>query len=180
VRGLEILGEVLEQAGLRLGVVRRRALLAVTGRLLWLRVRGIKFKERPPASIPVEQARLLDLLWSVNTGLGVVDTLRADDFLLRFLLLALKAGDIRRVAQGLGVLAGQLAALGRSHLDWPFAWCRRPRCWRADHPTRPPLGWRACARPWCATSRASSTPWPTNSPRSSSTCSPTVSTWAGS
>jgi hypothetical protein len=54
----------------------------------------------------------------VNTGLGVVDTLRADDFLLRFLLLALKAGDIRRVAQGLGVLAGQLAALGKPYLGW--------------------------------------------------------------
>jgi tRNA A-37 threonylcarbamoyl transferase component Bud32 len=118
VRGLEILGEVLEQAGLRLAGSPRRALAAVTRRLLWLRLRGIKFKERPASSIPVEQARLLDVLWSVNTGLGVVDTLRSDDFLLRFLLLALKAGDIRRVAQGLAVLAGQLAALGRSQMGW--------------------------------------------------------------
>ncbi len=118
VRGLEILGEVLDQAGLRLARDPRRAVLAVTWRLLWLRVRGIQFKERSPSSIPVGQARLLDVLWSVNTGLGVVDTLRADDFLLRFILLALKAGDIRRVAQGLGVLAGQLAALGISHLGW--------------------------------------------------------------
>jgi tRNA A-37 threonylcarbamoyl transferase component Bud32 len=118
VRGLEILGDVLDQAGLRLARGPRRALWAVTWRLLWLRVRGIQFEERPPSSIPVAQARLLDVLWSVNTGLGVVDTLRADDFLLRFLLLALKAGDIRRVAQGLGVLAGQLAALGSSYLGW--------------------------------------------------------------
>ncbi|HJX63816.1 MAG TPA: AAA family ATPase, partial [Polyangia bacterium] len=91
VRGLEILGDVLDQAGLRLARGPRRALWAVTWRLLWLRVRGIQFEERPPSSIPVAQARLLDVLWSVNTGLGVVDTLRADDFLLRFLLLALKA-----------------------------------------------------------------------------------------
>ncbi|MGC9984545.1 MAG: protein kinase [Polyangia bacterium] len=118
VRGLEILDKVLDQAGLRLARGPRHALVAVTWRLLWLRVRGIKFEERPPSSIPAEQARLLDVLWSVNTGLGVVDTLRADDFLLRFLLLALKAGDIRRVAQGLGVLAGQLAALGKPYLGW--------------------------------------------------------------
>ena len=118
VRGLEIVGEVLDQAGLHLARGPRRALWAVTWRLLWLRVRGIKFEERPPASIPTGQARLLDVLWSVNTGLGVVDTLRADDFLLRFLLLALKAGDMRRVAQGLGVLAGQLAALGKPYLGW--------------------------------------------------------------
>ena len=118
VRGLEILREVLDQAGLRLARGPRRALLAVTWRLLWLRVRGVEFEERPAANIPDGQARLLDVLWSVNTGLGVVDTLRADDFLLRFLLLALKAGDIRRVAQGLGVLAGQLAALGTARLGW--------------------------------------------------------------
>jgi hypothetical protein len=118
VRGLEILGEVLDQSRLRLARGPRRALAAVAWRLAWLRVRGIKFKEHPSSAISIEQTRLLDVLWSVNTGLGVVDTLRADDFLLRFLLLALKAGDIRRVAQGLGVLAGQLAALGKSHLGW--------------------------------------------------------------
>ena len=118
VRGLEIVAEVLDQAGLHLARGPRRALLAVTWRLLWLRVRGIKFEERPSASIPAEQAHLLDVLWSVNIGLGVVDTLRADDFLLRFVLLALKAGDIRRVAQGLSVLAAQLAALGSSHQRW--------------------------------------------------------------
>jgi hypothetical protein len=118
VRGLAILGEVLDQTGLRLARGPRRALVSVAGRLLWLRVRGIKFKERPASSIPDAQARLLDVLWSVNTGLGVVDTLRADDFLLRFLLLALKVGDIRRVAQGLSVLAAQLSALGGRYLGW--------------------------------------------------------------
>jgi tRNA A-37 threonylcarbamoyl transferase component Bud32 len=118
VRGLEMLGAVLDQAGLRLAKSSRRAFWSVLWRLLWLRVRGIRFKERPSSGVPVEQARLLDLLWSVNTGLGVVDTLRADDFLLRFLLLAFKAGDIRRVAHGLGVLAGQLSALGGPYLSW--------------------------------------------------------------
>jgi tRNA A-37 threonylcarbamoyl transferase component Bud32 len=118
VRGLEMLGEVLDQTGLRLAKSPRRAFWAVTWRLLWLRVRGIQFKERTAASIPAEQARLLDVLWSVNTGLGVADTLRAFDFLMRFILLALKTGDIRRVSHGLSVLAGQLAALGGTYLNW--------------------------------------------------------------
>jgi hypothetical protein len=48
----------------------------------------------------------------------VVDILHADDFLLRFLMLALKTGDIRRVSQGLSVLAGQIAAIGRSHFGF--------------------------------------------------------------
>jgi hypothetical protein len=48
----------------------------------------------------------------------VVDSLRAVDFLLRFVLLALKTGDIRRIAQGLSVLGGQLAAFWGSRFGW--------------------------------------------------------------
>jgi len=117
-QGLEVLNSVLDGAGLRFASGPRQALLSVTLRISWLRLRGLKFRERPKTEISEKDKRLLDILWSANTGLGVVDTLRADDFLLRFLLLALKSGDIRRVAQGLGVLAGQLAALGARYFGW--------------------------------------------------------------
>ena len=117
-QGLEILKDVLKQAGLRLASGPRHAVWSVAWRLMWLRLRGVKFEEQPASSVSAGDKRLLDVLWSVNIGLSVVDTLRADDFLLRFLMLALKTGDIRRVAQGLGVLAGQLAALGGSHFGW--------------------------------------------------------------
>ena len=118
-QGLEILQVVLKQAGLRMAAGPRRALLAVIWRLLRLRVRGTDFVERPASSITSRKRKLLDVLWSANIGLGMVDILRADDFLLRFLLLALEVGDLRRVAQGLAVLSGQLASLGRSRM--PFA-----------------------------------------------------------
>ena len=117
-QGLEVLKDVLKQAGLRLAPDPRRAFLSVAGRLLWLRLRGTNFVERPAESISDKNRRLLDVLWSVNIGLGVVDILHADDFLLRFLMLALKTGDIRRVSQGLSVLAGQIAAIGRSHFSF--------------------------------------------------------------
>ena len=120
-RGLEVIDGVLSQAGLRLAPSPRRALLSASWRLLWLRLHGLKFKERPPSSVSPEDRRLLDVLWSVNIGLSVVDTLRADDFLLRFIKLAMKVGDSRRVAQGLSIVAGQLAALGKA---W-FPWARR-------------------------------------------------------
>jgi serine/threonine protein kinase len=120
-QGLEVLKDVLKQAGLRLAKGPRRAFLSVAGRLLWLRLRGTNFVERPAESISDKNRRLLDVLWSVNIGLGVVDILHADDFLLRFLMLALKTGDIHRVSQGLSMLAGQIAAIGRSH----FAFSRR-------------------------------------------------------
>jgi serine/threonine protein kinase len=117
--GLEILQGVLKQAGLRMAKGPRRALLSVVWRLVRLRLRGTDFVERPASSIPARKRRLLDVLWSANTGLGVVDILLADDFLLRFLFLAFEVGDLRRVAQGLAVLGGQLAALGSSRM--PFA-----------------------------------------------------------
>ena len=117
-QGLEVLKDVLKQAGLRLAMGPRRAFWSVAWRLLWLRLRGTTFVEQPASSVSPENKRLLDVFWSVNIGLGVVDILRADDFLLRFLMLALKVGDMRRVAQGLAMLASQLAALGASHFDW--------------------------------------------------------------
>jgi len=120
-RGLDVLKEVLDQSGLRLAASPRRAFWSVAWRLLWLRLRGIAFVERPASSISPKNRQLLDVLWSANTGLAVVDNFRADDFLLRFLLLALRTGDIRRVSRGLSFLAGQLSALGSSY----FGWCIR-------------------------------------------------------
>jgi hypothetical protein len=117
-QGLEVLKDVLKQAGLRLAPGPRRAFFSVAGRLLWLRLRGTNFVERPAESISAKNRRLLDILWSVNIGLGVVDILHADDFLLRFLMLALKTGDIHRVSQGLSMLAGQIAAIGKSHFGF--------------------------------------------------------------
>jgi len=117
-KGLDTLQGVLKQARLRM-VGPRRALLSVLWRLLRLRVRGTEFVERPASSIPEQRRRLLDVLWSANIGLGMVDILRADDFLLQFLFLALEVGDARRVAQGLAVLGGQLASLGSARM--PFA-----------------------------------------------------------
>jgi tetratricopeptide (TPR) repeat protein len=117
-QGLAVLKDVLKQTGLHLAVNPGRALLSVLWRLVWLRLRGVKFVERPAIGISPEDQRLLDVCWSVNIGLGVVDILRADDFLLRFLILALKVGDMQRVAQGLAMLASQLTALGTSHRSW--------------------------------------------------------------
>ena len=117
-QGLEVLKDVLKQAGIKLAPDPRRAFWSVAWRILWLRLRGTEFVERPESSIAADDRRMLDVLWSVNIGLGVVDILHADDFLLRFLMLALKTGDIHRVSQGLSMLAGQIAAIGKSHFGF--------------------------------------------------------------
>jgi hypothetical protein len=116
--GLTALKDVLQGAGLRLAETSQSAIWSVAWRLAWLRLRGVKFKEKPTSSINSEDRQLLDVYWSVNTGLGVVDAVRAVDFLLRFVLLALRTGDIRRVAQGLAVLGGQLSAFWGPRVGW--------------------------------------------------------------
>jgi eukaryotic-like serine/threonine-protein kinase len=118
VRGLDVIKDVLKEAGLNLPSSPGRAVLSVVIRMLWLRLRGLRFEERPASSISPESSKLLDIYWSVNTGLGVVDTLRAVDFLLRFIGLALRTGDIRRVSQGFAILGGQVAALGGRYFGW--------------------------------------------------------------
>ena len=117
-QGLAVLKDVLQRAGLRLASSSLAANWSVAWRLLWLRVRGVRFVEKPVSDIQAEDKQLLDVYWSVNTGLGVVDSLRAVDFLLRFVLLALGTGDIRRIAQGLSVLGGQLAAFWGARFGW--------------------------------------------------------------
>jgi hypothetical protein len=117
-RGLEVLGGVLKEAGFRFAPSSRHAAVSVAWRMLRLRLRGVGFVEKPAKSISAKDNHVLDVLWSANIGLSAVDTLRAGDFLLRFLMLALKSGDIRRVAQGFSVLAGQLAVFGGARFGW--------------------------------------------------------------
>jgi hypothetical protein len=117
-QGLAVLKDVLHRSGLRLASSTLLATWSVGWRLLWLRVRGLHFKERSASSIRAEDKHALDVYWSVNTGLGAVDSLRAVDFLLRFLHLALKLGDVRRIAQGLSMLGGQLSAFWASRFRW--------------------------------------------------------------
>jgi len=117
-RGLDVLGEVLAAQGLRLVPTARGAQLSVARRLIALRLRGTKFQHRPAETVSHRDARRLDLLWAANIGLSMVDAVRADDFLLRFLRLALKVGDVRRVALGKAMLAAQLGALAGPFFGW--------------------------------------------------------------
>jgi eukaryotic-like serine/threonine-protein kinase len=119
-QGLAVLKDVLSRAGLRLAKSPKAATWSLGWRLAWLRLRGVKFREKPSTSINAQDTQLLDVYWSVNTGLAMVDAVRAVDFLLRFVLLALRTGDLRRVAQGLAVLGGQLAGFGGAGVGW--AW----------------------------------------------------------
>ena len=110
--GLEVFRVVLESAGFTLAKGPKRALLSLILHRLWLRLRGLGFTERDISSIPEGDLLRIDICWAVAAGLGVVDLIRGADFQSRHLLLALRAGEIYRVARAMAFEVGQTAAKG--------------------------------------------------------------------
>jgi len=110
--GLEVFRVVLETAGFKLANGPKRALLSLVLRRLWIRMRGLEFTEREARSIPETDLFRIDICWSVAAGLGMVDLIRGADFQSRHLLLALRAGEIYRVARAMAFEVAQIASRG--------------------------------------------------------------------
>jgi serine/threonine protein kinase len=115
-KGLQVIQTVLSAVGLKLAAGPKRALLSLLIRRLHLRLRGIDFVKRDVSEIPKEQILRIDICWAVAAGLGMVDTIRAADFQTRHLLLALRAGELYRVARALNLEAGFTATAGKAGL----------------------------------------------------------------
>jgi len=101
--GRALLGEVLRALGMDLPRTQRRSLAGLLWNRAALRVRGIGFRARDPARAPAELLERVDTCWSVAHGLGMIDVLVSHQFHSRHLLLALEAGDPRRIALGLAI-----------------------------------------------------------------------------
>ncbi len=110
--GLDVFRVVLESVGLRLAKGPRRALVSLFLRRLLIRLRGLNFTERSADDIPESDLLRIDICWAVAAGLGVVDLIRGADFQSLHLLLALRAGEISRVARAMAFEVGHMAASG--------------------------------------------------------------------
>jgi eukaryotic-like serine/threonine-protein kinase len=110
--GLEVFRVVLESVGLRLAKGPKRALLSLLVRRLLIQLRGLSFHERAVGQIPEADLLRIDICWAVAAGLGVVDLIRGADFQSLHLLLALRAGEISRVARAMAFEVSQVAARG--------------------------------------------------------------------
>jgi tetratricopeptide (TPR) repeat protein len=75
-------------------------------------LRGLSFHERTIDQIPETELLRIDICWAVAAGLGVVDLIRGADFQSLHLLLALRAGEISRVARAMAFEVSQVAARG--------------------------------------------------------------------
>ena len=102
-RGLSVLRHVLRSIDMTLGEAPWRLLLELWWRRARLRLRGFHFEPRLAASCDEKVLRRIDICWSVETGLCLVDILRASVFHARHLELALRAGEPQRIARGLAM-----------------------------------------------------------------------------
>jgi hypothetical protein len=104
--GLRALRTALEPIGMHLAATPRRALLSWLARRVYIRLRGLGFRERDARDVPPDELLRIDSCWSVAVGLAYVETFRAADFQARHLLLALKAGEPYRIARALAMEGG--------------------------------------------------------------------------
>lgn len=99
--GFEVLHTVLATEGLTLAASPRRALLSILLRRPYVLWRGTRFRVRSEDEIPPDQLRRIDLCYSVVRSLGFTDSIRAIEFQMQHLLLALDAGEPQRIAYAL-------------------------------------------------------------------------------
>jgi eukaryotic-like serine/threonine-protein kinase len=110
--GLAALRSVLGELGMALPATPLRALLALIGRRMQLRARGLGFQQRDASELAVSELSAVDVCWSAGVGLALVDNIRGAHFQTRHLLLALKAGELSRVVRGVGLETCFCAAAG--------------------------------------------------------------------
>jgi len=110
--GIAALRRVLSEVGMKLPDGPRAALAALLARRARLRLRGLAWTETEEAELPARDRFAIDLCWSVAAGLAMADPIRGSDFQTRSLLLALNAGEPRRVARALAMEGAYLAAVG--------------------------------------------------------------------
>jgi predicted Ser/Thr protein kinase len=100
-RGLEVVEEVLRTLGMRKTRGGGRALLSVALGRARVRARGLDYTSRSETEIPAEELARVDASWSVACSLGVIDFIRGADFQNEHVLLALDAGEPRRLLRAL-------------------------------------------------------------------------------
>jgi serine/threonine protein kinase/tetratricopeptide (TPR) repeat protein len=111
-RGLAVIHDAFDDAGMRLPRGPRIALVSLMFRRARLRRRGLAFVERTVDQIAPEELLGIDLCWSALTGLAMSDIIRAADLSARHLSLALDAGEPYRIARALAIEGAMLAGFG--------------------------------------------------------------------
>jgi serine/threonine protein kinase/tetratricopeptide (TPR) repeat protein len=119
--GAELLRRVLAAVGLKAPRTPLGAILSLLFHTLVLRIRGVKFEERSPEEVSLEDQVRLATLHTVALGFSVVDVVLAACMQARFLRLALDVGHrahvLEATASQFSQLASQGGSIGKAELD---------------------------------------------------------------
>ncbi len=111
-QGLAVIRDVLRALGMRDTRSGNRALLSIALGRARVRLRGLAYERRDEERLtPLERARI-EASWTIACSLGVIDFLRGADFQNEHLLMALRAGEPRRLARALTLEVSYGAAQG--------------------------------------------------------------------
>ncbi len=100
-RGLRLIGGVLQSLGMREAGGRPRDLFAIARSRVLVRIRGLRHVARSESELPREELAQLDASWTLSCSLSLVDPVRGAAFQNRHLLMALSAGEPRRLLRAL-------------------------------------------------------------------------------
>jgi hypothetical protein len=111
-QGTALLRRVLAAVGMRYPSSPRRALLALLFERARVRLRGLRFSERPASALSERTRVRIDTAFAAAETLSTVDHVRGADFQTRGLLWALEAGEPYRVGRAIALEAGYSSAAG--------------------------------------------------------------------
>ncbi|MBP8806128.1 MAG: protein kinase [Kofleriaceae bacterium] len=110
--GLALARTALAAIGCELPSSRRATVWNLVSQRVLLAVRGTRFRRRTLVEVARPEARAVDLLWSVCSGLSFADPVLGKVVQLWHLRRALALGEPRRVAMALALEVGYLASTG--------------------------------------------------------------------
>ena len=114
--GLETARSVLASIGLEMPRSIGQTLFGLIGKRLRLKLRGLRFRERPADQVPAELLLRIDSCRSIAMGLANVQPMLGMSFATSHLLYALEAGEPYRLSLALALEAAYSAAGGsKSH-----------------------------------------------------------------
>lgn len=101
--GKKVAKGVLAEVGIKLPVSNRGALANIAINMIQLRLRGSRYRERSASEIPAEELLRIDMCWSAGPIWALIEPMQGLCLATRFVLLALRAGEPRRVAVALAL-----------------------------------------------------------------------------
>ncbi len=110
--GATVLRGVLASMGIHAPKTALGALLWLGVHRLWLRVIGLRFRNRSPDEVSREDRVRIDALYSIGLGLSIVDVILGACMQARHLIVALRLGDRTQIIRAASLETAHLASEG--------------------------------------------------------------------